>query len=97
MLIVRRGLVLLAFGVATRKQTERIVRRHDFGLPWFPLVAGRRLACDGGPLFRELAPNQGMDGIAARFIVAWAAVGALEHQLCRRLHGLGWRRLESPW
>lgn len=31
-----------------------------------------------------------------QFIEAWAAVGALGHQLCRRLHGLGWRRLESP-
>lgn len=57
-----RRAVLLASGVANRKPTERIVRRHDFGLPWVPPVAGGRLACDGGPLFRELAPNQGMAG-----------------------------------
>lgn len=96
MLIVRERAVLLAFGVATRKPTERIVRRHDFGLP-FPPVCGREASVCWRPLFRELAPNQGMDGIATEFIAAWAAVVALGHQLCHRLRGLGWRTLESLW
>ena len=58
-MLIRRRAVLLAFGVATRKPTERIVRRHDFGLPWVPPVAGGKLACDGGHCFESWRRTKG--------------------------------------